>query len=128
MKKSTKTVAILMSIIALLFIIMLLIDISIVARGEVIFLLIFSELMLAFIGFSFYRYQSAKEETKSLGLSDQYTVCKHCGTKNRKRISYCVKCKSSIVIKVCPICIEVNQHDAKYCVTCDSILQNTGNH
>lgn len=128
MKKSTIIIGVLMSVIAVIFISLLTINTSYFAKGEIVVLFIFSELLLIFIGYYFNRYHSAKEETKDLKQSDQYTVCKHCGTKNRKRISYCVKCKSSIVIKVCPICSEVNEHDAKYCVKCDSILQNTGNH
>ena len=84
------------------------------------------ELIISVIGYIVVKQKEKEMEHDKSFKEGEYTVCNHCGTKNKKRQSYCTKCKSSIVIKVCPVCKEINAHNASYCIKCDSILQNTG--
>lgn len=111
--------------IAVIFMILMVIDSKFTIVNKFL-MFIGIELLVSIIGaliVSNYKKELEKDQSFKEG---EYTVCGHCGTKNRKRKAFCSKCKSSIVIKVCPVCKKVNAHDAAYCDACDSILQNVG--
>lgn len=125
MEQTKKVISYISIGVAVIFMVLLFFDIAI-SKTTTLLLFVLSEVIVSIIGYAVVNKLKKEKAEDERFKEGEYTVCGHCGTKNRKRQAFCSKCKSSIVVKVCPVCKEVNPHNASFCKGCQSILQNTG--